>query len=34
MGNSCSLAVACDVSDGDFCAVLFPHEMSWIRSGT
>ena len=29
------LAVAGDVSDGVFfCAVLFPHNMSWISSGT
>ena len=29
------LAAACDVFDGVlFCAVLFPHEMSWMRSGT
>ena len=35
MGNRCSLAVAVDVfGDVLFCAVLFPHEMSWMRSGT
>ena len=29
------LAVAGDVLDGVlFCAVLFPHEMSWMKSGT
>ena len=29
------LAVAGDVFDGVlFCAVLFPHEISWMRSGT
>ena len=29
------LAVTGDVFDGVlFCAVLFPHEMSWMRSGT
>ena len=29
------LAAACDVFDGVlFCAVPFPHEMSWMRSGT
>ena len=29
------LAVAGDVFDGVlFCAVLFPHEMSWMRYGT
>ena len=29
------LAVAGDVLDGVlFCAVLFSHEMSWMRSGT
>ena len=29
------LAVASDVFDSViFCAVLFPHEMSWMRSGT
>ena len=28
-------AVTCDVFDGVlFCAVLFTHEMSWMRSGT
>ena len=29
------LAVAGDVFDnGSFCAVVFAHEMSWMRSGT
>ena len=29
------LAVACDFFGGELlCAVLFPHEMSWMRSGT
>ena len=29
------LAAACDVFDGVlFCAAFFPHEMSWMRSGT
>ena len=29
------LAVAGDVFDGVlFCAVFFPHEMPWMRSGT
>ena len=35
MGNGGSLAVAGDAFDDVlFYVVLFPHEMSWIRSGT
>ena len=34
MGNSVHLAVAGDIFDGVFFAVLFSHQMSWMRSGT
>ena len=35
MGNSCSPAVAGDVFNGvSLCCPFFPHEMSWMRSGT
>ena len=35
MGMTVHLDVAVDVFDGVlFCAVLYSHEMSWMRSGT
>ena len=34
MGLCCSLAVVGEYLMVPFCAVFFPHEMSWMRSGT